>query len=55
MEIPGKRRRGRPRMKSQDRVLSDMEELELDEEDAMDLTRWKFGILNSDPARRRTC
>ena len=49
MEIPGRRRRGRPKMKWMDRVESDMKELELDVEDAMDRTRWRFGISN--PAR----
>ena len=49
MEIPGKRRKGRPKRKWMDRVESDMNELELDVEYAMDRTRWRFDI--SDPLR----
>ena len=51
MEIPGRRRRGRPKTRWKDCVRRDMEEVGLQERDAMDRNRWKKVLKNhfSDP------
>ena len=40
MELPGRRRKGRPKRRFVDEVRTDMEELGLTEEDVQDYPRW---------------
>ena len=41
MEFPGKRKRGRPKMRFMDVVKEDMAEVEVTEEDAEDRSNWR--------------
>ena len=49
MEVPGTRRRGRPRMRWRDSVNRDMREKEVNEDIVQDRRRWRRLITNSDP------
>ena len=42
MEMPGKRKRGRPKMRSMDEVRADMAWAEVTEEDTEDRTEWRW-------------
>ena len=44
MELPGKRKRGRPKRRFMDAVREDMAEIEVTEEDAEDRNKWKWEI-----------
>ena len=61
MELPGKRKRGRPKRRFMDVVKEDMAEVEVKEEDADDRSNWRLKIRCGDPwwekaerRRRRT-
>ena len=54
LEIEGRRRRGRPKGRWMDLVKTDMRELELEEDDALDRDLWRSAIHFSDPANCRT-
>ena len=41
MEVPGKRRRGRPKRRLLDSIRNDLSERGLSEEDAQDRPRWR--------------
>ena len=41
MEVPGKRRRGRPKRRWLDSIGNDLSERELSREDAQDRARWR--------------
>ena len=49
MELPGKRKRGRPRRRFMDVVKEDMAEVEVTEEDADDRRNWRLKIRSGDP------
>ena len=49
MEVPGKRRRGRPKRRWLDSIGNDMSEKELSREDAQDRARWRHLIRHIDP------
>ena len=49
MEVPGKRRRGRPKRRWLDSIGNDMSEKELSREDAQDRARWRRLIRHIDP------
>ncbi len=49
MEVPGKRRRGRPTRRWLDSIRNDLSERGLSEEDAQDQPRWKRLIRHIDP------
>ena len=49
MELPGKRRKGRPKRRYMDAVREDMRVVGVTEEDAEDRTRWKRMIRCGDP------
>ena len=49
MEIPGNRRRGRPRTRLKDKIAEDMREKQLRDGDYNDRKNWKRLIRNSDP------
>ena len=63
MELPGKRKRGRPKRRFMDVVKEDMAEVEVKEEDADDSSNWRLKIRCGDPLwekaerrrRRRRC
>ena len=44
MELPGKRKRGRPKRQFVDAVRQDMAVVEVTEEDAVDRTKWRRKI-----------
>ena len=48
MELPGKRKRGRPKRRFMDVVKEDMAEVEVKEEDA-DRSNWRLKIRCGDP------
>lgn len=52
MEVPGIRRRGRPRMRWRDTVNRDMQEKNVSEVMVHDRRRWRRLITNSDPISR---
>ena len=41
MEVPGKRRRGRPKRRRLDSISNDLSERELSREDAQDRAKWR--------------
>ena len=41
MELPGKRKRGRPKRRFMDVVKDDMAEVEVTEEDTVDIINWR--------------
>ena len=49
MELPGKRKRGRPKRRFMDVVKEDMAEVEVTEEDAVDRRNWRKKIRCGDP------
>ena len=49
MEVPGKRRRGRPKRRWLDNIRNDLSERGLSEEDAQDRPRWRRLIRHIDP------
>ena len=49
MEVPGKRRRGRPKRRWLDSIRNDLSERGLSEEDAQDRPRWRRLIRHIDP------
>ena len=49
MEVPGKRRRGRPKRRWKDSIRNDLSERGLSEEDAQDRPRWRRLIRHIDP------
>ena len=49
MELPGKRKRGRPKRMFMDVVKEDMAEVEVTEEDAEDRSNWRWKIRCGDP------
>ena len=49
MELPGKRKRGRPKMRFMDVVKEDMAEVEVMEEDTVDRNNWRRKIRYGDP------
>ena len=49
MELPGKRKRGRPKMRFMDVVKEDMAVVEVTEEDAEDGTKWRWKLSCGDP------
>ena len=49
MELPGKRKRGRPKRRFMDVVKEDMAEVEVTEEDAEDRSNWRWKIRSGDP------
>ena len=49
MELPGKRKRGRPKRMFMDVVKEDMTEVEVTEEDTFDRNNWRRKIRWVDP------
>ena len=49
MELPGKRRRGRPKRMWLDNIRNDLSEKELSEEDVQDRVKWRRPIRIIDP------
>ena len=49
MEVPGKRRRGRPKRRWLDSIRNDLSESGLSEEDAQDRPRWRRLTKHIDP------
>ena len=49
MELPGKRKWGRPKRRFMDVVKEDMAEVEVTEEDTADRNNWRWKIRCSDP------
>ena len=49
MELPGKRKRGRPKRRFMDVVKEDMAEVEVTEEDTVDRNNWRRKIHCGDP------
>ena len=49
MELPGKRKRGRPKRRFMDVVKEDMAEVEVTEEDTVDRNNWRRKIRRGDP------
>ena len=49
MELPGKRKRGRPKRRFTDAVIEDMAEVEVMEEDTEDRNNWRRKIRCGDP------
>ena len=49
MELPGKRKRGRPKRRFMDVVKDDMAEVEGAEEDTEDRNNWRWKIRCGDP------
>ena len=49
MELPGKRKRGRPKMRFTDVVKEDMAEVEVTEKDTEDRSNWRWKIRCGDP------
>ena len=49
MELPGKRKQGRPKRRFMDVVKEDMAEVEVTEEDTVDRRNWRKKIRCGDP------
>ena len=49
MEVPGKRRRGRPKQRWLDNIKNDLSERELSGEEAQDRVQWRRLVRNIDP------
>ena len=49
MDVPGKRRRGRPKQRWLDNIKNDLSERELSGEEAQDRVQWRRLIRNIDP------
>ena len=52
MEVPGKRRRGRPKRRWLDSIRNDLSERGLSEEDAQDRPRWRRLTRHIDPKKK---
>ena len=50
VEAPGKRPRGRPKMRWMDRIKADLRELGIDEDLASDRTTWRRLTRKANPA-----
>ena len=48
MELPGKRKRGRPKIRFLDVVKEDMAEVEVTDEDTEDRSNWRWKIRSGD-------
>ena len=53
MEVPGKRRRGRPKRRWLDNIRNDLSERELSGEEAQDRVQWRRLIRNIDATLKR--
>ena len=53
MELPGKRKLGRPKRRFTDVVKEDMAEVEVTEEDTEDRNNWRWKIGCGDPWREK--
>ena len=53
MEVPGKRRRGRPKRRCLDSIRNDLSERELSRKDAQDRSKWRHLKRHIDPASKR--
>ena len=53
MELPGKKKRGRPKRRFMDVVKEDMAEVEVTEEDTEDRNNWRWKTLMGKAERRR--
>ena len=53
MELPGKRKRGRPKGRFMDAVKEDMAVVEVTEEDTEDRNKWRWKICCGDPWREK--
>ena len=49
MELPGKRKRGRPKRRFMDVMKEDMADVEVTEEDRVDRNNWRRKIRCCDP------
>ena len=49
MELPGKRKRGRPKRRFMDVVKENMAEVDVTEEDTEDMNNWRWKIRCGDP------
>ena len=49
MEVPGKRRRGRPKRRWFDSIRNDLSERELSRKDTQDRAQWRHLIRHIDP------
>ena len=49
MELPGKRKRGRPKRRYMDTLVEDMKKVGVSEKDTQDRTKWKQAIRCGDP------
>ena len=49
IEVPGKRRRGRPKRRWLDNIKNDLSERELSGEEAQDRVQWRHTIRHIDP------
>ena len=49
MEVPGKRRRGRPKRRWMDTIGNDLSEKELSREDTQDRAKWRSRVRHIDP------
>ena len=49
MELPGKRKRGRPKRRFMDVVTEDMAEVEVTGDDIEDRSNWRWKIRCGDP------
>ena len=52
MEVPGKRRRGRPKRRWLDSIRNDLSERELSREDTQDRAKWRRLIRHIDPTKK---
>ena len=52
MEVPGKRRRGRPKRRWLDSIRNDLSERELSREDTQDRAKWRRLIRHIDPTQK---
>ena len=49
MEVPGKRRGGRPKRRWLDSIRNDLSERELSREDAQDGAKWSISVRHIEP------
>ena len=53
LDLPGKRPRGRPKMRWMDRINQDMKDMQVAPEDTTDRNRWRAACQKADPAPAR--